>query len=121
MKQKIDFKGQNIYLGFDVHKKDWKVSMIVNPVDIPTTQKEKVFKEDKRDSRKIAGILANVDFKGTHVPQMEKLEHRGLFRTRHCFVEEITMYKQRIKSFLSFHGIHIPAEFQKKTIGVRYL
>ena len=104
---KIDFTGQNIYVGFDVHLKSWKVtvmtensvhksfsqspnpkalhtyltdhfpggtyhsayeagfcgywihnqllslgikSIVVNPSDIPTTHKEKVQKEDLRDS-----------------------------------------------------------------------
>lgn len=178
MKQTIDFNGQNIYVGFDVHKKDWKVtimaesivhktfaqpprpevlvnylkrnfpggnyhsayeagfcgfwihyelkkmgvnSIIVNPADIPTTQKEKVFKEDKRDSRKIARTLANGDLTAIHVPQMETLEHRGLVRTRHGFVEDITRYKQRIKSFLMFHGIHIPEEFQKNNWSKKFI
>jgi transposase len=113
--KKIDFTGQNIYAGFDVHKKSWKVtimaedtfyktftqppnpevlynylksnfpggnyhsayeagfcgfwihdkltslgvrSIVVNPADIPTTDKERVQKEDKRDSRKIARSLS---------------------------------------------------------------
>jgi hypothetical protein len=108
---KISFKGQNIYVGIDVHLKSWKVTIllthsyyktfsmnpssqelkqylvknfpggnyfsayeagffsysihrelliegiqniIVNPADIPTTDKERKQKEDKRDSRKIA-------------------------------------------------------------------
>lgn len=108
---KLDFKGENIYVGFDLHLKNWQVtimtenlthktfshppdpkllyeylsrnfpggtyhsayeagfcgywihnqlkglginSIMVNPADIPTTDKEKVQKEDSRDSRKIA-------------------------------------------------------------------
>ena len=104
----LNFDGQNIYVGFDVHLKSWQVTIltenmslksfvmppkpevlsnylkenfpngtyhsayeagfsglwahyqlkalgiyniVVNPADIPTTQKEKVQKEDKRDSR----------------------------------------------------------------------
>ncbi len=103
--KKIDFKDQNIYVGFDAHLKSWKVtvmaeemvyktfvqppepellfnylsknfpggkyhsayeagycgywihdklvsfginSIVVNPADIPTTDKERVQKEDKR-------------------------------------------------------------------------
>ena len=105
---KLDFTGQNIYVGIDAHKKSWKQtimvedityktfsqppdpvalykylkknfpggnyytayeagfcgfwphfqltrlginSIVVNPSDIPTTDKEKRQKEDKRDSR----------------------------------------------------------------------
>lgn len=170
MKQKINFTGQNIYIGFDVHKKDWKVtimsenivhktysqapkpellvnylrknfpganyhsayeagfcgywihyelkrlgvnSIIVNPADIPTTQKEKVFKEDKRDSRKIAKTLSNGDLTAIHVPQVSTIEHRALVRTRSAIVSDVSRYKNRIKSFLMFHGIEVPEQFQK--------
>jgi transposase len=106
---KLDFNNQNIYVGFDVHLKSWKVtimtdelilktsqdpkpdllyqylkrnypggkyhtayeagfcgywihnklkelginSIVVNPADIPTSDKERVQKEDKRDSQEI--------------------------------------------------------------------
>ena len=112
---KLNFEGQNIYAGFDVHLKDWKViilseamtlkrfimppkpevlsdylqknypgasyhsayeaglcglwshyqlcelginNIVVNPADVPGTQKDKLQKEDKRDSRKIALALS---------------------------------------------------------------
>ena len=117
--KKINFSGQNIYVGFDAHLKSWKVtimaegivyktftqppepevlnnylknnfpggiyhtayeagfcgywiqdkllsfgmkSIVVNPADIPTTDKERVQKEDKRDSRKIAKSLRGALF-----------------------------------------------------------
>ena len=166
----IDFKGENIYVGFDVHKKSWQVtimtdqithksfsqppsplalanylqanfsggtyhsayeagfcgfwihreleklginSIIVNPADIPTTQKEQVQKEDKRDSRKIAKGLSNGDLKGIYVPSIEVVEDRGLIRMRHSLVKDAVRYKQRIKSFLYFHGIPFPEAFDK--------
>jgi transposase len=34
---------------------------VVNPADIPTTDKERVQKEDKKDSRQIARSLSNCD------------------------------------------------------------
>ena len=121
---KIDFTGQHIYVGIDVHLKSWKVtimterlpfktfsqnpdpeqlyhylarnfpngiyhsayeagfcgywihnkftalgikSIVVNPADIPTTNKEKVQKADKRDSQKIAKALRSGDLRGIHV------------------------------------------------------
>ena len=171
MKQKIkDFTGEDIYVGFDVHKKSWQVSImtkhamhksfsqppsvdalinylrtnfsggiyhsayeagfcgfgihrelqksginsiVVNPADIPTTQKEQVQKEDKRDSRKIAKCLRNEELTGIYVPSVSVVEDRGLVRTRHLLVKDAVRYKQRIKSFLYFHGIHLPHEFDK--------
>src|SRR3990170_2104634 len=139
----LNFTGQNIYAGFDVHLKSWKVtimtekllhktfsqppkpeilhqyleknfpggtyhsayeagfcgywihnklkslginSIVVNPADIPTTDKEKVQKEDARDSRKIARTLRSGDLKAIFVPSTKTLEDRCLMRTRATLV-----------------------------------
>jgi transposase len=165
----LNFAGENIYVGFDVHKKDWKVtimsdqvihktfaqppnpeilvnyltknfpgatyhsayeagfsgfwihnrlaelgvkSMVVNPADIPTTQKEKVHKEDKRDSRKIARSLRNNELKAIYIPTTRTLEDRSLVRMRNAVVSDLKRFKQRIKSFLFFYGIFIPEAYQ---------
>lgn len=167
---KIDFKGQNIYIGFDVHLKSWNVtimteklthktfsqppkpevlyqyltktfpggtyhsayeagfcgywihnkllsyglkSIVVNPADIPTTGKETVMKNDTRDSIKIARSLRNGDLTPIYVPSLSTLEDRGFVRTRSALVKDMTRYKNRIKSFLYFHGIEFPEKFYK--------
>lgn len=167
---KLNFNGQNIYVGFDVHLKSWKVtvmtdnliiktfsqtpspdalyqylnnnfpgaayhsayeagfcgywihnklvslginSIVVNPADIPTTDKEKVQKEDSRDSRKIARSLRSGELVAIHVPSLKTLEDRTLLRTRALLVKDLTRYKNRIKSFLYFHGIEFPQQFSK--------
>jgi transposase len=164
----IDFTGENIYVGFDVHQKSWRVtiltdhvfnksfsqepsveklinylqtnfaggtyhsayeagfcgfgihrelskmgvnSIVVNPADIPTTHKEQVQKEDKRDSNKIAKGLRSGDLKGIYVPSISSVEDRALLRMRHNLVKDTCRSKNRIKSFLYFHGIPIPPSF----------
>lgn len=161
----IDFKGQNVYAGIDIHLKSWKVTimlgdrehktfsqdpsaetlwnclrknfpganyhsayeagfcgfnahrelvnfgvsnLVVNPSDIPTTDKEKKQKEDKRDSRKIARSLKNGELEGIYVPSKAFEELRGLVRYRKTLVKEISRTKNRIKSLLYFSGIAIP-------------
>jgi transposase len=165
---KVDFKNQNIYVGFDVHKKDWKVtimvenmvfktftqppkpeilfnylknnfsggnyhtayeagfcgywihrkltsfginSIVVNPADIPTTNKEHVQKEDKRDSRKIARSLSSGTLVPIYVPTQQSQIDRTLTRTRSMLVKDLTRYKNRIKGFLYFYGIPISESF----------
>ena len=167
---KIDFSNQNVYVGFDVHLRSWKVtiltekvalktfsqdpnpellyqylkrnfpgsiyhsayeagfcgywihnkllsfginSIVVNPADIPTTNKERVQKEDKRDSKKIARSLRNGDLKAIYVPGLKTLEDRSLLRARATMVKDLTRFKNRIKSFLYFHGIEFPESFNK--------
>lgn len=166
----IDYSGQNIYVGFDVHLKSWKVSImteklkmkpfsqdpspeilvnylkknfpggtyysayeagfcgywihhkllslgvnniVVNAADIPTTHKEKVAKEDKRDSRKIVRSLRSEELTPIYVPPVEVMEDRGLVRCRSKFVRESSRNKCRIKSYLNFSGIDV-MEFEGK-------
>lgn len=169
-RNKINFKGQNIYIGIDSHLKSWKVTImteallhktfsqdpepgilvnylqknfpganyysayeasfcgfgihrelerlgvkniVVNPADVPTTDKEKKQKEDKRDSNKIAKTLRSGDLKAIYVPSIESEELRSLMRYRKTLVKDISRGKNRIKSHLYFHGIKIPDSHQQ--------
>lgn len=83
-------------------------SIVVNPADIPTTSKEKVQKEDARDSRKIARSLKNAELVPIYIPSLASLGDRGLLRLRKTAVNDSTRIKNRIKSSLYFNGISIP-------------
>lgn len=83
---------------------------MVNPADIPTTAKEKVQKEDARDSQKIARCLKNGELAPIYIPSLESLGHRGLLRLRKTVVNDTTRVKNRIKASLHFNGIGNPAE-----------
>lgn len=91
-------------------------SIVANPADIPTTDKEKVQKEDARDSRKIAKSLMNKDLKPIYVPTIKTLADRSLMRARATLVKELTRNKNRTKSFLHFYGIEIPERFSGQTV-----
>ena len=165
--KKISFKGQNIYIGIDVHFKSWVITImigtivyktfsqnpdakelskylqnnfpdgnyysvyeagfcgfsvhrsledngikniIVNPADIPTTDKEKRQKEDKRDSRKLSRALQNGELIGIHIFTKEVEELRSLVRYRKTIVKELIRHKNRIKSILKLQGVIIPIE-----------
>jgi len=106
------------FCGYWIHNKLKALgidSIVVNPADIPTTDKEKVSKSDKRDSKKIAKCLRNGELKGIHVSSLKTLEDRGLVRTRGTLVKDLTRNKNRIKSFLYFHGIEMPERFKQSS------
>lgn len=106
------------FCGFSVHRglaSEGINNIIVNAADIPTTDKEKKQKEDKRDSKKIAKALSNGDLQGIYIPSIKATEFRGLIRYRKSLVKEISRNKNRIKSFLHFNGISIPRQFQTTT------
>jgi transposase len=166
--KELNFKGQNIYVGIDVHKKDWKVSIrsaevtfatftqpptaarlasyleknfpcanyysayesgfsgfwahrdllsqgvnniVVHAADVPTTQKERAFKNDKRDCRKIAGSLCSKELEAIHIPSIKTQEDRSLVRLRLTFRKDLNREKNRIKSLMNFYGKAIPEQF----------
>ncbi len=101
------------FCGFSVHReleKQGIKNIIVNPADIPTTDKDKRQKEDKRDSRKLAKSLKNGELTGIHILQIETEELRSLVRYRKTIVKELGRHKNRIKSILKFYGKEIPKE-----------
>lgn len=169
-RKELSFKDERIYVGFDVHAKSWKVTIltehllhktfvmpaspeklyeylikhfpeahyysayeagfcglwihyrlvalginniVVNPADIPTTQKEVAQKEDLRDSRKIAKSLRNGSLTGIYIPQENTLSERAIVRTRCQIVKDLNRCRCRLKSYLYFHGIEYPEQFCK--------
>lgn len=169
-RKELSFKGQNIYVGIDVHLKSWTVTIltentshkrftqppkaevlanylkrtfpdatyysayeagfsgfeahyqllelgihniVVNPADIPTTQKELYQKTDAVDSHKIARSLRAHELTPIYVLDPQTLEERSLIRMRSMMVKDMTRLKVRIKSFLYFYGIPYPPAYSK--------
>lgn len=104
------------FCGFWVHYELTKMNVnniVINPADVPSTQKEVLQKTDAVDSRKIArGLRAGV-LTGIYIPSQQTLEVRSLLRTRNAIVKDLSRMKHRIKSFLYFWGISYPEIFKK--------
>ena len=106
------------FSGFKAHRELTELgikNIVVNPADIPTTDKERKQKEDARDSRKIAEQLAASKLEGIYVPGIELEGDRAMIRLRKTLTKEIARNKCRVKSFLYYHGITIPKQFTNKT------
>jgi transposase len=104
------------FCGFWIHDRLQSLginSIVVNPADVPTTDKEKKQKTDKIDSNKLARQLRNGDLEAIYIHKREVLEDRSLLRMRRTVVKDLTRYKNRIKSKLFFFGIELPEQFNK--------
>lgn len=88
-------------------------SMVVNPADIPTTQKEIAQKDDLRDSLKIAKCLRNGSLTGIYIPQETTLSERTIVRMRSQIVKDLNRCRCRLKAYLYFQGIDYPLQFSK--------
>ena len=164
----LNFIGENIYVGIDVHLKSWSVcimtthlthkafrqdpdplvlvsyltrhfpggtyysvyeagfcglwihnklrelgvhSLVVNPADVPTSDKEHKHKSDPVDAGKLARSLRSGELKGIYTHGQESLYARSLLRVRNSIVIDMTRTKNRIKGMLYYYGIHYPASF----------
>ena len=55
-------------------------NIVINPADVPTSGKEREYKSDSADSRKLARELENGSLEGIYIPKPENLELRNLTR-----------------------------------------
>lgn len=79
--------------------------MVINPADIPSSNKEKRRKHDKIDSRKIYKRLAAGDMEAIYVPQKAMEHARSLVRQRSHIVQDQTRCKNRIWGLLMFSDV----------------
>jgi transposase len=84
--------------------------LVVNPADVPTTNKETTHKNDRIDARKLARSLRSGDLTSIYVPSRTACEDRSLIRSRQLLVIKQTRCKNQIKALLSFYGIVIPKD-----------
>lgn len=96
-------------------------NMVINPADIPRSNKDSHFKSDKRDSRSIAEALRGGLLTGIHIFDKASEEFRSLFRSRLALAKDIRKTKGRIKSFLAYRNISVPAEFIRNPKSSKYI
>jgi len=173
----LDFSNQEFYLGIDVHKKSWNVTIrssgivlktfsmnpepkeisnymeknypkgkynsvyeagfsgyeahrallqygfeniVVSPTDIPTSGKERIYKTDKIDSKKLARELENKNLKGIFIPSLLQQEIRSISRLRYQQVKKQTRIKNQIKSYLDFYGHKLPKNSEMKHWNLKF-
>lgn len=78
---------------------------MINPADVPTSGKERNYKNDSIDSRKLARELENGSLDGIYIPEPENLVLRNLTRRKEQLTGNITRTKNRIRSHLFFLGL----------------
>ncbi|MEX1055362.1 MAG: IS110 family transposase [Rhodothermales bacterium] len=88
-------------------------AVVINPADVPTTNKERTYKTNRVDSRKLARELRSGSLKPIYVASRQALEDRTLVRTRDALVKKQTRVKNQIKGMLAFYGVVLPGETER--------
>jgi transposase len=166
-----DFTGQSFYIGLDVHKKSWSVTVrtcglevghftqsadadqlsrylhnrypgadfisvyeagfcgttphfnlqkagiqniIINPADLPQSDKQQNNKNDVQDSRAMARYLEAGALQGIYILANEQQELRSLFRLRQAKVKDVTRANNRLRSFMYYFSIQFPSGLQDR-------
>lgn len=173
-----DFTDQKIYIGIDVHKKSWKVSIrtnlmelktfsmnpspselashlsqnytkaqyysvyesgfcgfwidkelkkyginniIVNAADVPGTSKERIFKNDSVDCRKLSRELEKGSLGAIYVPNDYQEALRSLCRLRYTLTKEQVRIKTRIKSLCLYYGKELPLNCKQNNWSEKFI
>jgi transposase len=98
------------YFGFWIHDhlSEYGVDCIVTPPSLIPLEYGNKVKTDRRDSSKLALLLAKGLLKRIHVPTKEECYHRQAIRRRRQLVRDRVKIQNRIKSELQLYGIDLP-------------
>ena len=105
------------YFGFWLHDHliEYGVDCLVTPPSLVPQEYGNRVKTDRRDSQKLARLLAKGLLKQIWVPSAQERFHRQVIRRRRQLVRDRVRTQNRIKSELSFYGIDLPAPKGKWT------
>ena len=96
------------FCGFEIQRSLTALGIdciIVNPADVPSSDKDRKRKDDKRDARKLSMELAKGNLRGIYIPDKQMQDARTLVRQRHRLVQDQTRCANRIKHLLLSNGI----------------
>jgi len=97
------------YFGFRLHDRlvEHGIPCVVTPPSLVPQEYGNRVKTDRRDSSKLAHLLAKGMLKRVWVPSEEERYHRQVIRRRRQLVRDRVRPQSRIKAELRFYGIHL--------------
>jgi len=98
------------WIARSLQQRGWEVK-VVNPADVPRSNKQGWQKTDRIDSRNLCKHLSDGNLKGIYVPGEEQEQLRALFRRRIHLARNLRSIKNHIKSQLLYFGIKLPAQY----------
>ena len=98
------------WIARSLQQQGWKVS-VVNPADVPRTNKQDWQKTDKIDCRHLCKQFASGNLNGIYIPDEEQEQLRSLFRRRIHLARQLRTIKNHIKSQLLYYGIKLPEQY----------
>jgi transposase len=104
------------FCGFEIQRSLTKLGIeciVVNPADVPCSDKDRKRKDDKRDARKLSAELSKGNLSSIYIPDKQMQDARTLVRQRHRLVQDQTRCANRIKHLLLSNGIKIEGQSER--------
>ena len=104
------------FSGFGIQRELTKSGLhciVVNPADVPQTDKGRKTKTDRGDAKRIGAVLQAGLLSAIYVPDPLTESHRRLVRYRQQLLADLKRCKVRIKHFLFQENIDIPVAYSK--------
>ena len=98
------------YFGYWLHDRlaEYGAGCVVTPPSLIPHEPANRVKTDRRDSRKLAHLLAKGMLKRVWVPSLREREERQVVRRRRQLIQDRVRTQNRIKAELRFYGIELP-------------
>lgn len=98
----------------------WRVK-VVNPADIPRSDKQHYQKTDKLDCRNLCRQLRDNRLTAIYIPTEAQESLRSLLRHRNQVTQVLRRQKSQLKGMLLFHGVYIPDEYDNPNWSVAFM
>lgn len=114
------------FCGFGLHRalcREGIENIVVNPADVPTTDKGRRRKTDKIDSRKLALALRSGQLTGIYIPTPEQEQDRQLVRLRiNSIRNTYGRASNGLKMFLHYiDGVELPQQFDSFRVSKKLI
>lgn len=110
------------FSGFEAHRilveEHGLRNIVINPADVPTSNKERKRKSDRTDCRKPAKALEAGLLEPIYVPSRDHLRFRNLVRRDTQTTRSLTRTVNQLKSHWHFNGIAVPPESLHEDAGL---
>ena len=109
------------FSGFEAHRtlcEHGITNIVINPADVPTSGKERDYKNDRIDCRKLAKTLEAGLLEAIYVPSREQLQLRNIIRRETQVVGALTRTINQLKSSWYFNGERVPPTVSGNVLDV---
>ncbi len=86
-------------------------TVVVNPADIPSSDKDNYTKTDTKDARSMCQLLKQGMLHSIYIPTEQKEQLNMLLRQRNSITKSLRRIKSQIKGYLLYSGIDIPIAY----------